>query len=772
MTTSCQHIDTTRFSLPTAFTKVYKDECTQCFDSQDLSEGIDVCLTCFNGGCVSSDRHHAKLHFEKTAHPLAVNIRRVVKPKREEGTPPPQKMSKLAILPENYEPTYEYITKVRCYACTGVEAPKSVNSEITSIVDAVLAATSSAKQSDIKAWEEEITACEHTLCLEQDAPHKLEPQSFAHCSMCDLKENLWLCLTCGHLACGRRHYDGSGGNNHAVDHAKQTGHAVACKLGTITPEGTADIYCYQCDDAKLDGNLATHLANWGINVLDQSKTEKSMTELQLEQNMKFDFSMTTEDGKHLEPKFGPGYTGIKNLGNSCYIASVLQSVFDIPAFQERYGVSLAQHAAECTVEDPATCWHCQMHKMADGLLSGRYSQPSKSDNDDGVPTQDGIAPSMLKTLIGRGHEEFSTMRQQDAFEFFQFLCKFLTQKEHAHDKHHDPTKLFDFTLESRLQCQQCHKVRYQLDDASAISLNIPARKVESDTATAMQDAAYEPVDFYECMDLFVADETVDGYNCPQCNTKTMADKSIKFKTVPDVLVIQARRFAFIDWVPQKLNIKINFPEGQINLDKYLGHGLQPGEEELPEDKAPEPTVDSGALEQLMAMGFGENRCKRALLNTGNNGAEVAMNWLFEHMEDPDIDAPLTAAAPESTSNADPAQVSMLMEMGFSAAQANKALRETDNNAERALDWLFSHPDDQGNDGAAQQEAQGPAGHASLPFDFGLQAFVSHKGTSVHCGHYVAHVLKDGDWILYNDNKVAVSVNAPIGEGYLYFLHKK
>lgn len=40
-----------------------------------------------------------------------------------------------------------------------------------------------------------------------------------------------------------------------------------------------DIYCYSCDDAKVDNDLSTHLANWGINVLDQSKTEKSMTEL-------------------------------------------------------------------------------------------------------------------------------------------------------------------------------------------------------------------------------------------------------------------------------------------------------------------------------------------------------------------------------------------------------------------------------------------------------------------------------------------------------------
>jgi len=31
--------------------------------------------------------------------------------------------------------------------------------------------------------------------------------------------------------------------------------------------------------------------------------------------MKFDFSMTTQDGKEMEPLFGPGYTGLKNLGN-------------------------------------------------------------------------------------------------------------------------------------------------------------------------------------------------------------------------------------------------------------------------------------------------------------------------------------------------------------------------------------------------------------------------------------------------------------------------
>lgn len=36
------------------------------------------------------------------------------------------------------------------------------------------------------------------------------------------------------------------------------------------------------------------------------------------------------------------------------------------------------------------------------------------------------------------------------------------------------------------------------------------------------------------------------------------------------------------------------------------------------------------------MGFPEIRCKKALIATGNNGTEIAMNWLIEHIDDPGI----------------------------------------------------------------------------------------------------------------------------------------
>ena len=84
-----------------------------------------------------------------------------------------------------------------------------------------------------------------------------------------------------------------------------------------------------------------------------------------------------------------------------------------------------------------------------------------------------------------------------------------------------------------------------------------------------------------------------------------------------------------------------------------------------------------------------------------------------------------------------------------------------NDLGRAIDWLFSHPDDAGQDEAApSSSAAGSAsigGSARLPAGYRLKAFISHKGPSVHSGHYVAHIrVEDDQWIFFNDEKVVRS----------------
>lgn len=660
-------------------------------------------------------------------------------------------MSKLAIAAETETDRYDTTLAVKCLEC-GVDNIDTSNPKLAATVDGIMKANTFSRKEEVKAWEQELTSCEHVLTLQQGPPRKIESQDLGHCSSCDLKENLWLCLECGNLGCGRAQFGGVGGNSHALSHATGTHHGVAVKLGSITPEGTADVYCYTCDDERIDEDLATHLANWGIILSERQKTEKSLTEMQIEQNLRWEFSMTTEDGKELKPVFGPGLTGLKNLGNSCYLASMLQCLFDMPSFQRRY-FQISEDLP--TVSDPAQDLETQLRKIADGLLSGRYSKPDSdviaSEHTAEVPHQKGLAPAMLKHLIGRGHAEFSTMRQQDAFEFFQHLMKLVTRSVHPASTA-DPTLPFRFVLEQRLQCLSCKKVRYSSTEQDSIFIEIPLEKLP---AEGDEEPKYKPVTLKTCLDNLTSEEVVE-LTCVSCSSKDGFTKRTLFKTFPEVLVVNAHKMAVVNWVPVKVDVPVIVSDDAFLMDDYLSKGQQPDEEALPEDDgagagggAPAFVPNAEALAQLEGMGFPRVRCEKALHATGNSDANTAMEWLFGHMEDADIDTPVdlggggggSGGAAAAAAAADPEKIEMLGAMGFGAPQAKKALRETGGDVERAVEWLFSHPDDQGLFGddegpAAAAESKAPdalAGSSDLPAPFKLQSIVCHKGTSIHAG---------------------------------------
>lgn len=85
---------------------------------------------------------------------------------------------------------------------------------------------------------------------------------------------------------------------------------MTVKIGTITPEGGGSINCYACDDDVSDPNLKDHLHTFGIDITKTAKTEKTMTELNLEANLAMTLSKVLEAGQTLVPVFGPMNTGM------------------------------------------------------------------------------------------------------------------------------------------------------------------------------------------------------------------------------------------------------------------------------------------------------------------------------------------------------------------------------------------------------------------------------------------------------------------------------
>lgn len=798
--------------VPKGGDKVYKDECVYCFNSPESDGGLYVCLSTFLGFC----EDHVNLHISKTTHRVFVHFKKVKKPQITEtditvDTPPKKKPTRLAIGVEGgfdvEKPKVEY-DEFNSLSVLGtgrdpvvIPLPNAdIPLQVQLSIAGVLAADTAAYKDQVAAWdgEKRLISKHANNLLQLDNGVKVPPRGWK-CSRCDLKENLWLNLTDGTILCGRRYFDGSGGNNHAVDYYKETNYPLAVKLGTITPDG-ADVFSYDEDDMVEDPNLAQHLAHFGINITQMEKTDKTMAELEIDINMRIrEWDVIQEAGKKLTPLYGPGYTGLKNLGNSCYMNSVMQVLYSLPEFKQRYGDQCAAIFSKAPA-DPSGDFNTQMAKFADGLLSGKYSQAPDKDlqetNQQSEQEQDGIAPQMFKSVIGRGHPEFSTSRQQDAQEFFMHLVSTIDRAERSSAGPINPADSFRYKVEERTQCMKSGKVRYVHREDTLLALSIPMDAVQNKDEVAAYElkqkeaeAKKERLDPSEmvrpriamsaCVEAFAAPEIIDDFYSTAIQAKSVAQKSTRFTTFPDYLMVQMEKFTLgDDWVPKKLDVSIDILD-ELDLTHLRATGLQPNEQELPEGEqaapaAAEVQIDESVVVQLVSMGFDKEGCRKAVYHTNNQGIEPAMNWILEHMGDPDFSAPLSLPASGSTgpTSVDEEAVGVITAMGFTRNQAIKALKATNNNLERAADWIFSHAQEfdtledesQGNQDSGPQYKDGTG-------KYRLVAFISHMGTSTMCGHYVCHVLKEGRWVIFNDRKVAQSEAPPKDLGYLY-LYKR
>eukprot|EP00455_Lapot_gusevi_P009468 TRINITY_DN1423_c0_g1_i5.p1 TRINITY_DN1423_c0_g1~~TRINITY_DN1423_c0_g1_i5.p1 ORF type:complete len:919 (+),score=331.64 TRINITY_DN1423_c0_g1_i5:79-2835(+) len=102
-----------------------------------------------------------------------------------------------------------------------------------------------------------------------------------------------------------------------------------------------------------------------------------------------------------------GAVGLRNLGNTCFMNSVLQCVAQTPYMTEFF--LSRRYLAEVNRENPLG-WQGKIAeewgKLVTDMFSGKYSV---------------VAPSALKQVVGQFQPRFSGFQQQDSSEFLSFL---------------------------------------------------------------------------------------------------------------------------------------------------------------------------------------------------------------------------------------------------------------------------------------------------------------------------------------------------------------
>ncbi|XP_014501111.1 ubiquitin carboxyl-terminal hydrolase 25 isoform X2 [Vigna radiata var. radiata] len=255
-------------------------------------------------------------------------------------------------------------------------------------------------------------------------------------------------------------------------------------------------------------------------------------------------------------KTGPPI-GLRNLGNSCYLNSVLQCLTYTPPLAN-FCLTL-QHSSLCDFS-ASTCPFCILEKQIARSLKLDLSHD---------------APSKIQSCIRIFAEHFRCGRQEDAHEFLRYVIdachNTCLRLKKLHRKGGDANggggdgggstvvkEIFGGALQSQVKCLCCGYESNKVDEIMDISLDVFH-------SNSLQDS----------MQKFFQPEVLDGnnkYKCDSCKKLVAAKKQMSILEAPNILVIQLKRFEGI--LGGKIDKAVAFEEVLV-LSSFMCKASQP-----------------------------------------------------------------------------------------------------------------------------------------------------------------------------------------------------
>ncbi|KAF9474821.1 cysteine proteinase [Pholiota conissans] len=281
-----------------------------------------------------------------------------------------------------------------------------------------------------------------------------------------------------------------------------------------------------------------------------------------------------------------GTSGLKNLGNTCYMNAPIQCLSATVPFARFFTEGRWKFAVNYT--NPlgskgklAGAFAKLLHEMWGGdlpyltpiefrksicQLKSQYNGSDQHDSQEFLSfLMDGIHEDLNRILAKPTY----TPTPEEEAELERLPPQIASDREWTNWRSRNDSLVVDFfqgQFRNRLECLTCHKTSTTYNVFSILQLPIP-------------NARSGKVPIERCLDAFFNEEVLekdDAWDCPQCKAKRRASKKLSLARLPPVLMIHLKRFEANGRFSDKIDTFVEFPMKSLDLTNYMPPPLPPG----------------------------------------------------------------------------------------------------------------------------------------------------------------------------------------------------